>query len=96
MKNKTQTSGHPRSVTPEPEQKSAPAGENWVTRFFGALFSWVFSLLLSLSLTALVLLLFVHALNENVLLPGLGPVSGDWIAMFFDSWYCFALGVFWC
>lgn len=60
--------------------------------FWGVLFSVIFSLLLSISLIILVLILFIHALNENVIIPGVGPISNDWIALFFDSWYPLALG----
>lgn len=58
----------------------------------GALFSAIFSLLLSISLVLLVIGLFIYGLNENVIMPDAGPISGDWLAAFFDSWYCFVLG----
>lgn len=58
----------------------------------GALFSVVFSLLLTISLIVFVLLLFIHALNENVIIPDIGPISSDWLALFFDSWYSLVLG----
>ncbi len=55
-------------------------------------FSVLLSLLLFVFTVLFVLLLFIHALNENVLIPDVGPISRDWLAMFFDSWYALALG----
>lgn len=56
------------------------------------LFSALFGLLLTAATVLLELLLFLYALNENVRLPSLGSISGDWLSVFFDSWYSLALG----
>lgn len=74
------------------EQASTPTKEKKVPGFWGVLFSVIFSLLLTVSFTMLVLLLFIHALNENTIIPSIGPISSDWLAVFFDSWYSLVLG----
>lgn len=74
------------------EQTSTPTKEKKVSRFWRVLFSIIFSLLLTISFTLLVLLLFIHALNENTIIPSIGPISSDWLAVFFDSWYTLVLG----
>lgn len=60
--------------------------------FWSAFFTTIFSLLLTASLLLLVLLLFIHAINENAILPAIGAISGDWLALFFDSWYSIVIG----
>lgn len=60
--------------------------------FLGVLFTAIFSLLLSASIVLLILLLFIQALNENVIIPAVGFIPSDWLALFFDSWYSLVLG----
>lgn len=71
---------------------STPGKEKKATGFFGILFSAVFSLPLTVSIILYVLVLFIHALNENTIIPAIGPISSDWLAVFFESWYSLALG----
>lgn len=73
------------------EQASTPTKEKKAPSFWGVLFSVIFSLLLTVSIILLVLLLFIHALNENTIIPSIGPISSDWLAVFFDSWYSLVL-----
>lgn len=73
-------------------QTSTPTKEKKSPSFWGVLFSVIFSLLLTVSITLLVLLLFIHAVNENTIIPSIGPISSDWLAVFFDSWYPLVLG----
>lgn len=73
-------------------QAVSPIDEKKPPGIFGALFSGLFSLLLAVSTTLLVLLLFINALNKNVQIPSMGPISSDWLAVFFDSWYSLILG----
>ena len=58
----------------------------------GGLLTVVMSLLLSVSFVLLAVLLFVHALNENVIIPDVGLLTSDGLTEFFDSWYSLALG----
>ena len=71
---------------------SIATNEKKVPGFFVALLSVIFSLLLSVSFILVVLLLFLYALNENTIIPAIGHISGDLLAVFFDSWYSFVLG----
>ncbi len=73
-------------------QASTLTKEKKTPGFWGVLFSVIFSLLLTVSITLLVLLLFIHALNKNTIIPSIGPISSDWLAVFFDSWYSLVLG----
>lgn len=73
-------------------QTSTLTKEKKVPGFWSILFSVIFSLLLTVSITLLVFLLFIHALNENVVLPAVGAISSAWLALFFDSWYSLVLG----
>ena len=64
-------------------------------KFFGflkGLGSVLFSLLLIVSFVVLELLLFIHALSGNVVLPSMGLISSDLLAWLFESWYSFAIG----
>lgn len=74
------------------EQASTPTKEKRTPVFLGVLFSVIFSLLLTVSIILLVLLLFIHAINENTIIPSIGPISSDWLAAFFDSCYSLVLG----
>lgn len=75
-------------------EKAKPARKkgNGFLRFLGVFFTVIFSIVLTVTLVALVAFLFAHALSENVALPALGPISGDWLAGFFAEWYSFAFG----
>lgn len=73
-------------------QTSTPTKEKKSPSFWGVLFSVIFSLLLTVSITLLVLLLFIHAVNANAIIPSIGSISSDWLAVFFDSWYPLVLG----
>lgn len=73
------------------EQTSTPTKEKRTQKFLRVLFSVVFCLLLTVATLLLVLLLFIHALNENTIIPSIGPISSDWLVVFFDSWYSLVL-----
>lgn len=73
-------------------QASTSTKEKKAPGFFSAMLSVIFSLLLTVSIILLVLLLFIHALNENTIIPAIGPISSDLLAVFFDSWYSLVLG----
>lgn len=73
-------------------QESTSTKEKKALGCFSALLSVIFSLLLSVSFILVVLLLFIHALNENTIIPAIGPISSDLLAVFLGSWYSFVLG----
>ncbi len=73
-------------------QKTAQGKGKKAPGILGTFFSGVCSLLLTVSMALYVLLLFIHALNENVKIPSLGPLPGDWLAAFLDSWYPLIIG----
>lgn len=70
----------------------SPSHKNKKLVFWSVFFTTICCLLLTISLVLLVLLLFIHALNENVILPAAGFISSDWLALFFDSWYPLLFG----
>lgn len=74
------------------DQVSAPVEGKKAPGFWNVFFSVIVGLLLTVSTTLLALLLFMHGLNETVRIPAVGPISGDWLAVFFDAWYPFVLG----
>lgn len=76
-------------VLPEPRRR----GGGKAARVFGTIFTVLFALLLTASTVVLMLLLFLYGLHGYVTIPAMGPVSADWLAMFFDAWYSVALGV---
>lgn len=80
------------SENTEPNQATPDSKEKKASGFWSTFFSAILSLLLTASFLAFELLLFLFALNKNVSLPDFGPLSGDSLAMFFDSWYSVFLG----
>ena len=74
------------------EQTSIPIKKKWGTGGFGVLFSGIFGLLLTVSITLFILLLFIGALSENATIPDIGFITGDWLAVFLNTWYSFVLG----
>lgn len=72
------------------EKKEKKAGNSF--SFWRVCLTVIFSLLLTAVLVLLLFLLFIHALNDHVVLPNIGPISGDWADVFFDSWYSVILG----
>lgn len=78
-------------AAPAPEAGNAP--EKKPSDGVRAVFSAILGLLLAVFELFCVLLLFVHALNENVQIPSIGAISGDSLTVFLDSWCSVALGV---
>lgn len=61
--------------------------------FWNIFFTAICCLLLTILSAGFILLLFMYALNENIVLPAVGFISGDWLALIFDSWYLLAFGI---
>ena len=70
----------------------SPAGRRRTNGLLGAFFSVIFSILLSVLMMLFAIFLFLHALGQRVMMPAAGPISDDWLALLFQSWYSLAIG----
>lgn len=83
-------SENPESELPSSEaidSKKKPAnGGKSPHGFFRCFFSVLFSLILSILIVLDECLIFVRALNDNVILPSVWVIQSETITAFFDSW----------
>lgn len=76
-------------------KKKSTDGDKSPLGFLRSFFSAFFGLMLIILIVLTEFLLFVRALNENVILPSIWVINSETITTFFDSWVslllCFAL-----
>lgn len=84
-----QSTVHEREIL---EQVSTHTTENSFFVVLRTLFTAFLSLILAILLVVFVLLIFIKALSENVIIPDIGPVSSIWLVRFFESRYSLIFG----
>ncbi|GAA6396764.1 hypothetical protein [Solibaculum mannosilyticum] len=75
------------------EKVTAMSKEQRFPRVFRIVLTVLFCFLLAGSTALLIILAFVYALNENVQIPSIGFIHGEWLTSVFDSWYPILFGI---